>query len=75
MFFSHHTHQPLEMSLIIKNLENLIFVVKNQRNDQIIGCKFPYGLVQFIEMDDIFKKSYNNLKVNLSEMKFEIKKS
>ncbi len=34
-----------------ENLEKLIFVNKNWRNDARIGCKSPSNLVEFLEKD------------------------
>jgi hypothetical protein len=39
-----------------KNLEILIFV--NTFNGQRIGCKSPYNLLKFIEMDEHLKKEF-----------------
>jgi hypothetical protein len=40
----------------------------------IIGCKSPYSQVEFIEMKKHLKEELKELKVNLSGMKFEMKK-
>jgi hypothetical protein len=44
------------MLFTIKNLDKLIFVIKNWPDDPMIGCKSPSSLRGFIETNANFKK-------------------
>ncbi len=50
-----------------KNLEKLIFVSKNWPNDLRVGCKSPFNLVEFIEVDQDIEEELEQFKGNFEK--------